>query len=131
MKILRYHQIKETDARLNDIKGRYKLNPSFNLQNCQGEIIILMGSRTSCTSWLRQSFPNQANLLNKKLARVQSAIQVPTEAEPYYKSLSPIHSIYKQVYQVIDFYQSSLDLNQKRSLTEQYLTAAGLQPYCE
>ncbi len=129
MRIMRYHQIREMDPYLTEIKGRYKLNPAFNLNNCQGEIIILMGARVSCVTWLHQVFLEQQESQKRTYAGVRPSFQATSEAEFFYKNLSPVHSIYHQIYQVIHYYQSYLGLNQKRTLAEQYLTAAGLQAY--
>ena len=129
MKIMPYAEIKRMNLGFTDIKGRYKLNPAFNLQNCHGEIIILMGSRTSCVAWLHHHYLEQQNVLKRTLAGVATNYLVPSEAHMYYKSLSPVHSIYHHIYQVIHLFQSGLELNEKRMLTEKYLTAAGLQAY--
>ncbi|KAA5548136.1 hypothetical protein [Adhaeribacter rhizoryzae] len=129
MRIMRYHQIKEMDPYLSTIKGRYKLNPAFNLQNCQGEIVVLMGGRSSCVAWLHQVFQEQHDIQKRTYAGGRAIAAATNEAEFYYRNLSPVHSIYHQVYQVIHYYQSYLGVNQKKTLTEQYLTAAGLQAY--
>jgi ABC-type nitrate/sulfonate/bicarbonate transport system ATPase subunit len=129
MKIMPYHEIKEMDPYLSEIKGRYKLNPSFNLQNCKGEIIILLGSRVSCITWLHKLFLEQQTFQKQTLAGFRSSIHLAGEAESYYKSLSPVHTIYHQIYQVIHYYQRYLGFSEKRTLAEQYLKAAGLQAY--
>jgi ABC-type nitrate/sulfonate/bicarbonate transport system ATPase subunit len=129
MRIMRYHEIKQMNPFHSEIQGRYKLNPSFNLQSCQGEIIILLGSRVSCITWLHKLFMERQTLQKQMLAGSQTRFQLPNEAENFYKNLSPVHTIYHQIYQVIHYYQGYLGFNEKRTLAESYLTAAGLQAY--
>jgi len=129
MKIMRYYEIKALGPVLPVNKGRYQLNPSFSLNNCLGEIIILLGSRVSSQAWLHKLFlEKQSNPKQALAGSFATSFNLP-EAEYKYKNLSPLQNLYDQVLQVIKFYKGHLTTPQKIALTEQYLTAAGLQPY--
>lgn len=129
MKIARYHEIKGTNLYISQVKGRYKLNPTFNLANSRGEIIVLMGSRQSCQTWLRNIFLERQTFQKQKIASAGDSLQLRQDPDTLYPVLSPVQSIYSQVNEVVQNQQGYLGFNQKRNLTESYLTAAGLQAY--
>jgi len=129
MKIMRYYEIKALSPILPVNRGRYQINSGFNLSNCRGEIIVLLGSRVSSSAWLHKLFLEQQTSVKQALAGSFAPPSSNQEFKNNPINLSPLQSLYAQIYQVTRLYNTHLGLLDVKALTEQYITAAGLQAY--
>lgn len=131
MKILRYHELRRIEPNLSFHKSTFISGVEFNLNLWQGEIIGIIGSRESSNVLIKQ-IAQQAKFSQP----TSGAKKLETNHRFYYPEaikllLAPYQSIATSIYQAIKLITPDLTEQESQALTEQYLTAAGLQAYRE